>query len=141
MFSISIRDEGCDVKIIVVEIIGDSESEYRGNTLSHLSGCRWGEEKRKRVTQIRRWGYILTRDDMHKSQNIHILQEYILTSSKCFAMRKVYVWNCVSKMSLCFQSPFGTVQCLFVIEKQFIAKSLSVRRHNIFETLSISKHF
>ena len=76
-----------------------------------------------------------------KSSRVHILQEYILTSSKCSAMRKVYVWKCVSKMSLCFQSPFGTVQCLFVIEKQFIAKSLSVRRHNIFETLSISKHF
>ena len=23
----------------------------------------------------KRWGYILTRDNMHKSQNIHILQE------------------------------------------------------------------
>ena len=29
MFSISIRDEGCDVKIIVVEIIGDSKCENR----------------------------------------------------------------------------------------------------------------
>ena len=83
MFSISIRDEGCDVKIIVVEIIGDSESEYRGNTLSHLSGCRWGEEKRKRVTQIRRWEYILTRGGgiFSQEQNIHILLEYILMSS------------------------------------------------------------
>ena len=102
MFSISIRDEGCDVKIIVVEIIGDSESEYRGNTLSHLSGCRWGEEKRKRVTQIRRWEYILTRDDMHKSQNIHILQEYILTSSKWSHQVKICSQICYEE-SLCLE--------------------------------------
>ena len=36
-----------------------------GNT-----GCRWGEEKRKRVTQIRRWEYILARDNLHKLQNM-----------------------------------------------------------------------
>ena len=29
MFSVSIRDEGCDVKIIVVEIIDDSKCENR----------------------------------------------------------------------------------------------------------------
>ena len=36
----------------------------------HLSGYRWGEEKRKRVTQIRRWEYILARDNLHKLQNM-----------------------------------------------------------------------
>ena len=29
MFSVSIRDEGCDVKMIVVEIIGDIKCENR----------------------------------------------------------------------------------------------------------------
>ena len=88
MFSISIRDEGCDVKIIVVEIIGDSESEYRGNTLGHLSGCRWGEEKRKRVTQIRRWEYMLTRGGDIFSQ------ETTCTSRKIF----IYCKNIYSRV-------------------------------------------
>ena len=48
MFSISMRDQGCDVKIIGVKI----EETHLVTILAR------GEEKKKRVTQIRRWGYI-----------------------------------------------------------------------------------
>ena len=110
-----------------------------------------GGKKRERGSRKLGGGNIYSQETTCTSRKIFIYCKNIysrvqsgVTRSKYVhksAMRKVYVWKCGSKMSLCFQSPFGTVQCLFVIEKQFIAKSLSVRRHNIFETLSISKHF
>ena len=82
MFSISMRDQGCDVKIIGVKI----EETHLVTILA------WGEEKKKRVTQIRRWGYSLIRDNLQKLQNIHEIWRwgYILTRNNLHKLRNIH---------------------------------------------------